>query len=197
MGFVREYKIGIITSLIASIVFLYLLEPLLKLFGRFVFGIAHSFYVGYLNRLFLKAALGTPPDPSLQLLFIFFGLLLGLLTGLLVGLCLSRNDKDIGTWSSERKLKAVLTGIIVSVLLISFHILWSTWFQFRLITSFDQHLRAIAPFISGQQEKTFKSRWTQMRTQKDYELIYDDLASLASSNSVALPKNLIYSLNDW
>ena len=84
----------------------------------------------------------------------------------------------------------VVLFAIVDVILVL--ILWSDLFQLRVVTSFQQHMTAIAPFITDQQAKQFRSRWTQMRTKGDYDVIYRDLQKIADSNGIRLPPNYIY-----
>jgi hypothetical protein len=199
----RDYKVGIITSIIASAVFLYFLEPILRFFGRLVFGFFHSFFSAYLDRLFLKAALGVPPDPSLFVLGIALGSLVGFFT--LSTFALMRMSKDKGESdeqlkSKPRRFKRLRVGSMVSIILlfaVSFHVYWSMWFQFKLTTSFSQHMRCVAPYVSEQQEKVLQSRWAQMKNQKDYEDIYSDLKNIAATNKIVLPENVVYSFNDF
>ena len=196
-----ELKAQIISGLIVATIFLCVLEPLLKLFGKLVFSFSHAFYAAHLDRLFLKAALGVPPDPSLYLLGFFLALLLGFFTVFAIFFSEKDSSKDSDSKKPLRilpvKSRAYYSLLLTIMFLSFFHLYWTTWFQFKLITSFDQHLHSIAPCITEQQEKIFKSRWSLMKNEKDYDSIYADLQTIASSNNIVLPKNVIYSLNGF
>ena len=55
-------------------------------------------------------------------------------------------------------------------------------------------MNAIAPYISEQQEKVLRSRRTQMKSEADYLMIYEDLQVIARANGIELPPNPVYSM---
>jgi hypothetical protein len=73
----RNLKIGIIASIIASFLFIYFLDPLLKFVTFLLFNVFRSLAHGYTDRLFEQAALLTAPDPSFHLLSLTLGFLTG------------------------------------------------------------------------------------------------------------------------
>jgi len=195
----RNIKIGVISSLIASIVFLYLLDPLLRL-ATYV--LTHAFgalSASYMDWLFEEAALLSGPDASLILLSSYIALMCGVITGLNTML-LFRNIKksDVNDRAPRRKFSPFwrrifyVGGNILVIIgaMISIH---STMFQKRITTSFHQHLTTIAPYVSDQEIKQLSSRWTQMTCEQDYQIIYADLKRIAATNSVRLPRNRMFS----
>ena len=70
--------------------------------------------------------------------------------------------------------------------------MYSNNFQSKLISSFNQHLIAIAPYTGDNDIKLLKSKWTQMKNQEDFNAIYKRLNQIAQSNNIILPKNQLY-----
>ena len=212
MSFVAKYKKEIIGGLIAIVAFEYFLHPIFHYSGPFFFRIAESVSNSAVDRLFAQAALGTGPNPALDWLQIFSGFVVGLTAVMII--VLVRGDagdahqtptntslpEEAGDTmpmvtpppqvSTRWKVGFVVFVAILDVTL--FLMLWSNLFQFRIVTSFQQHMTAIAPFITDQQAKQFRSRWTQMRTKGDYDVIYRDLQKIADSNGIRLPPNYMY-----
>jgi hypothetical protein len=196
----KDYKVGIITGLIASALFLYFLDPILKFIGTLVFNVFSHVSSAYLDRLFAKAALGVAPEPSL----LIFGVMIGIFTGVVATTIFSlrgknQDDEEPGEKPKRhfRGLRLALSLFMGVMVLVNFHYFWGTWFQFKLVTSFDQHIRAVAPYMNDHDEKLLKSRWTQMKSRRDYDKIYEDLRQIAATNNITLPDNLIYCINDF
>lgn len=98
-------------------------------------------------------------------------------------------------------MKAVIRLITVNTILfviLFFAIIgmiWNDSAQLELFTSFKQHVIAVAPNISEQEEESLWSEWTQMKCRDDYESIYEKLINIAKKNNIELPKNKKYSLS--
>jgi hypothetical protein len=209
MSFVAKYKKEIIGGLIAIVAFEYFLHPIFHYSGPFFFRIAESVSSSAVDRLFAQAALGTGPNPALDWLQIFAGFIVAVTAFIAIDLVrgdahqtptntsLTETADDTmprvtppPQVSTRWKVAFVVFVAILDVAL--FLMLWSVLFQFRIVTSFQQHMTAIAPFITDQQAKQFRSRWTQMRTKGDYDVIYRDLQKIADSNGIRLPPNYMY-----
>ena len=212
MRFIAKYKKEIIGGLIAIAAFEYFLSPIFHYAAPFCFRIANSVSHSAVDRLFAQAALGTGPNPGLQWLQIFGGFIVGLTVGITIALVRGdsgeapytptntslpeKADRTMPTVAPPPQLRRrwkVAIGVLVAIVdLIFVLMLWSDLFQLRVVTSFQQHMTAIEPFITDQQAKQFRSRWTQMRTKGDYDVIYRDLQKIADSNGIRLPPNYIY-----
>lgn len=71
------------------------------------------------------------------------------------------------------------------------------FYQLSLISSFKQHLRVIAPYISEQEEEELLSKWSLMKNSNDYKAVYADLENIAKQNNILLPSNKIYSVGTF
>jgi hypothetical protein len=197
----RNLKIGIISSVVATFLFIYLLDPLLRFLTFLLFKIFGSLARAYTDRLFEQAALLTAHDPSLFLLSLVAGFLAGISTIMLIFLLFLYRPSD----RLQEKLKSIRlpkalirwSGVVLALLLIvtPTMYLYSTIFQLRITTSFTQHLVLLAPYISDQEAKLLRSRWTQMKSEQDFESLYGDLNKVAKTNGVVLPENKVYSFS--
>jgi len=197
----RNLKIGIISSVVATFLFIYFLDPVLRFVTFLLFRTLSSLARGYTDRLFEQAALLTGPDPSLHLLSLVAGLTIGFSTTLLIFFLLlyPPSDHVLKRVRNFHFPKAFIrwSGIVITLLMIvtSVMLLYSTMFQLRITTSFTQHLVVLAPYISDQEEKLLRSRWTQMKSKKDFEGLYRDLNKIAKTNGLVLPENKVYSFS--
>lgn len=198
----RNVKIGIVTSIIATILFIYFIDPILTLFGRTLLQLASRIYSSYVDHLFEKAALCTTMDQAYVLLNLVMGLISGSSVGICAGIIIAKIMKKKGLPPSElpkivklTTFKAVTLGLsaVLFVNLLSFFTLWDGWFQLKTISSFQQHMKAVAPYLEEREEKQLWSKWTQMRSRQDYDAIYVRLKTVANAHDLRLPENRVYS----
>ncbi|MEX1129370.1 MAG: hypothetical protein WEB50_12450, partial [Vicinamibacterales bacterium] len=71
--FTRRHGAGVIASLVASFLFLYLLNPLLAFFGRSLLYVAALLNQAYLNRIYAQAAHLETQDFSFWLISVVAG----------------------------------------------------------------------------------------------------------------------------
>jgi len=195
----RGIKVGVVSSLAATILFIYFLDPLMRLVSRIVFGLSSSLTRAYVDGLYRDCALCTTVFPSAELHALVFGAFSGVLSGWLLSRATTKLwpshvlPPDDPRTRSSRRLRRVATvvGVVSSLCLIVFIGLqvWATSFRLRTMTTFNQHLNAVGPFISEQEKLTLVSRWSQMRGAKDYEEISASISSVAKEHGVYLMPN--------
>ncbi len=199
----RNIKIGVLSSTIATIIFIYFLDPIMRFIGFILFDVGSSLFQSYIDRAYQQAALLTGPDPAF---YIYLLLLLGiafLLTSTTASLFAAKYARKPEALSEIQKARrsrfhSRLPWIfLVPTILVCFSVLislYGTMFQLRVISSFNQHLIAITPYTNQQQINLIRSRWTQMQSHADFKTIYSEVDSIASRNHVRLPDNLVFSL---
>ncbi len=201
----KNIRVGIVTSIVATTLFIYFLDPILNLFGRNFIRLASLLYSSYVDYLFEKVALCSTDNAA----YFMFSLAMGLICGLCMGACTALVTAAIVKKMKKKELppspqslfaKLSLRKIIVlalfSTIVINFLailILWDEWFQFKTMTSFNQHMLAVAPHLDEQEEENLWSQWTQMRTRQDYDKIYAQLRAIADKHTIRLPENKVYS----
>lgn len=197
----RSLKIGVIASLVATVSYIYLLDPLLRLITFVLFNVSGFIFQTYKDRLFAHAALLVGPDSGLALYSLATGLISGMLSGALFGAfvgprSLTKEPKSAPGFVSVKLWRIVL--VLFSLFFIPLNLLsiHSAFFQHRVTSSFSQHLAAIDPYITDQETKVFRSRWTQMQSEADYKAIYRDIAGIAAAHGVRLPENEVFSMSN-
>jgi len=60
--------------------------------------------------------------------------------------------------------------------------------RFQLVSSFNQRLTVLSPYITQQQEKEIKSKWATMHGRKDYLDINETMEDYAKQSSITLPR---------
>lgn len=189
---------GIISGIIASFLIIYLFDPIFRAMSFVLFSVLGSTARWYTDGLFADAALLVGPDPSLFILIILTGFGCGLFfSAIILALVWHPENADTPshTWVpriSPRLGRAVIAAIAVTCILLLLLGFYSTEFELRITSSFNQHLAAVAPFISDQDVKVLRSRWTQMVSERDYTAINSDLEAIAMRNNITLPKNREY-----
>lgn len=179
---------------------LMLFEPVLRGTGQLIFNIGLFGLNTFGDHLIKSAALMTPPDPGFYVLAFGFGWLVALTI---------RDASNLPT-VKERIPTAVgaqiagllkspksKTALLLACFLLTAVCLYSAIAQTRLITSFQQHVASIAPFISEDQEELLISRWTQMHSQEDYKNLYNDMKAIADKNRITLPPNRVFDLSSF
>ncbi len=198
----REHKAGIISGLIASIVFIYFLQPILDWVSVAVVKALTITSTVFLDKIYAQAAhLQTQDFAFLWLLFVSlsFGIM-SFIVGivLLVGRDRLRALIRTSLPKIQNKNSNLVYRTASGALLLLFSIstvvvLSANYIQLKTISSFQQHMRAIAPYIDEREEKMIYSRWSLMKSHADYESIYVTIRSKAMANNIELPENRIYS----
>lgn len=197
----REHKAGIVSGLIATIIFSYFLQPVLDWVSGIVVKILTITSTAFLDRLYAQAAHLQTQDYA----FVFWGMVLIMFS---VATFSAGIFRLVGVDSYKKLAHAVIpnrstnystmayriiSGILF-LLLSAFGIIFLTanYVQLRTISSFQQHMKVIAPYISESEEKMIYSRWSLMKSHADYEAIYSVIRSTAKDHNVVLPENKIY-----
>ncbi len=202
----KNVKVGVIASLIATALFIYFIDPILSFFGRSLFQLASRLYSSYVDHLFEKIALCSAIDHAYILLMLITCAVSGISTG--VGIAMitdvivkdkSKTSKFLIKLMSLTPTKKVIVGLflILVVNFFGFLMLWDSWFQLKTISSFQQHMLAVTPYLEDREEKILWSQWTQMRSRQDYDVIYARLESVAMAHGLRLPENKAYTTTSF
>lgn len=193
----KSFKIGITTSLIGSVVFLYLLDPILKLLSNLFFFLSDEVSSYFVDQLYREISVGRT-DYSLTQMTIFILLFTSLISILLLRkIVKSRPPKDQNIPEKNSSLvKSVwITKILPLVFVIIINIfgvlqLVSSHIKVSSINTFDQRIRILTPYISELERQLLISRFSSMTTYNNYRKIMHDLETLATNNNIILPEQL-------
>jgi len=192
----KSVKVGIITGVAASMVFVYLLDPIIKVFGEFI--VYSSEYVtnGLIDTIYAKSALGIARDPALSIYAMISGFAVGIPAGTIAFLIKSK-IKDTSNHSKKKTSRYNDVLLLIPALFISFMMFyqfWSMTFQYEVISSFNQHIKILTPYMTSKEKDLVISNFSRMKSEKDYRTIYNNLQSRAQKEDIELPENLTYSM---
>lgn len=203
--FLKKHQSSIIAGIISTCIFLYLLQPILQLLSRlFLFCFSHL-SSRYTDRIYTQVAQLTTQDYSFQLLTLVLALMTGTILSSATIYLFVRfrkkpeerkvNEMGVRFRSALSSRQAVVLNFIFAVALtFGLAIVFvGNYTQLSLISSFNQHMRILAPYLDEKTEKQLISEWSLMKSKADYDAVYKKLKVHAQAAGVELPPNKIYS----
>ncbi|PPC76965.1 hypothetical protein C4K68_12685 [Pokkaliibacter plantistimulans] len=188
----KSIKVGIITGIVASMVFVYFLDPIIRIFGEGVFYASNYVVSGLVDSLYQKSALGVAKDPSLAV----YALIIGFITAFpvaMIRIFFQKKSNDDKPRENSKRSGIMLIPIAILPLML-FYQMWTMMFQYEVVTSFDQHIKIVTPYISEKEKQFIVSKFSMMNGESDFKSVYAELDKIASENKLVLPKNKIYGL---
>lgn len=214
MGKLKKITTGISGHIISGLIFLIVIEPLLKVTYGFLVFEKNSF----IDSIYYNAARNNAVNSSVFFItflileggcLFFFDIMNKFIRKLnhqqfLQKLALATDEEKIDLWENENKrlnrkiglvyrhqitCKWALRSIFVVMLFCSGKILLSLYTGIQLNATFNQRLVAISPFITDQEEKAFKSKWALMTKREDFLAINSELEVIAVKNKIRLPSS--------
>lgn len=201
-AFLRKHTTGIVTSLFATLLFIYFLDPILRAMARVFILATSALGQAFTDRLYAQAAhLQTINYSFFLFTYSFIPLLVGATLLLRRGAraLVPRNAppaKRISLIPAGQPTFFHASGLLLAGLAIViwvFAVASANYIQLSLISTFERHMRVLDPYISDAQRKRLISDWSMMETEHDYNLLQAQLETLAENNKVRLPENKIYS----
>jgi hypothetical protein len=197
--FFKKNSTSIIVGLVTTIVFLYILQPLLELVGTAVIFLSAYVSSTYIDILFIQIAHMEIMDFGFFFYLLFFSGPIGISIGLLLSKWKPykeevKSEKVLNKFSVLRKKIITTIFLIITILFCLVHISTKAY-QLSLISSFKQHMKVIAPYIDEQTEEFIISEWSLMKNSSDYDDVYYKLNKIAKTNNIELPENRVYSLD--
>ena len=210
-----DFSNRILTSLIASTIFLYFIKPILGYLWRFVSLISSHTYSGYVNETYCNASLGQRNWLDfVNFLILMFAILMIFIVIMIKNIfkhheltiraklkianeeereqIFNKEKKRIANIGSHTKfyyyfsyVHTIVLAFFISLLIIQAYV------DLQLNTSFNQKINALAPFVNDQEIKLLKSRWALMRNKDDYDKINMQIKMLAAQAHAELPPDLI------
>jgi hypothetical protein len=207
----HKHRAAILTSLIATTIFLYFLEPILSWLGRQFLWVAAKISNLYVDRIFAEASHLETQDFAYFLLaavlLFIAGVLLSLMRRLVRGVPAenaSGNEEDVEDERHVRPstglaiaFKTTFFTFAVAMLLWVGAVLIANHVELSLISSFRQHIRILSPYLSTQEEEEIISDWSLMNSKADYDKLYSKLSQVAEENGLELPTNRIYAFSGF
>jgi hypothetical protein len=194
-------RAGILSGLVASMLFIYFIDPILSLVGRFVLHFASKLHLLYLDRLYSELATGDI-DHAYLLHNLIIVLAIGFITGLWTSVIYiykhkktteeekSDSEKDLTSYSIGKVVAAFFFSLIIVVVLLLD--LVDSHIRLKTSTSYNQYLTIVSPHINDIEFKTLKAQYASMKSKKDYDNLLEHINSIAKANGITLPDNKLY-----
>jgi hypothetical protein len=200
-------KDAIITGIISSVIFTFLLQPIMSTGWAILKDTGSQIYTDFNNRIYAGAALGYRYDVERMFAALFVGLLITITFSWALFIYfdmkgsnpireLKNNDKfknfaksRIGFWISiSWKLFALAFFILFSIRqYLDTELIYASS---ELNASFQQKMNALKPYLSEPEENELLSSWAMMKSEADYIQINESLELAASKNGLILPRTL-------
>lgn len=199
--FFRENFKSIVIGILSSVLFLYFFQPVLDFIGSSFLHLLSMTNSKYSDDFYSKIAHLELIDFSFYWLAILFGGMAMVCGSISIKGFLGMLSKKESTLrkngAKSRGQRVGFYGLNIFIALFMILFLSTKIYQLKLITSFKQHMRIIAPYIEEQVEEELISEWSIMNSADDYEKIYIRLNKTATDNGLELPENKIYSLTSF
>ncbi|MDR3576885.1 MAG: hypothetical protein P4L50_23715 [Anaerolineaceae bacterium] len=195
-----EIKKEIYASVIATILTMVFIEPILKFLWNGMIWFSSIFYEGFINEIYIDAALGQRNDIDEMIFILFCALIIGSAIAFILMLVNLNPLNPLNSFNQLIFNKIHITkktiriiGVISSVLLIiaTLFLVTDTFAVLQLNTSFQQRITVLAPRISETEYKELLASWASMKSRADYELIVTQMNTLADQNNIILPPLLL------
>lgn len=199
----KELKIGIVAGIVSSAFFLYFIDPIINFIMHVIAHVFGAFSHWFYDRICRHAALGVVQDSSLFFLTLLYGMFFGIVFGVATVPILRRlvgiNARDGSVEAGDKGKGLLRLGVASSVvvLLSIGYSLLQIQISAGLITSFHQHLDALAPAVSNVQLTQWRSQWAQMQSSADYDVIYQQMNAEAKRAHIKLLENPVYSMTAY
>jgi hypothetical protein len=162
-------RIGVITSVIASIIVIIFVQPLLSAAWTVVVAAANIISSSILDVVYEDAAKELPEMVPLMVLFfllIFFA----------VSFVFRGRPLD--------KLDRICLGAFFVIGFLTFVGIWG---KAEIAGSYRQRVAVLAPHVSEQDLKLMEAEWKTVRTRAAHQRLITKMESLATTNSIKLP----------
>jgi|WetSurMetagenome_2_1015567.scaffolds.fasta_scaffold67048_2 hypothetical protein len=198
----KSLQIGIISSVIGSIIFLYFLGPILDLLGRLFIFLSKNISSYFIDSLYQEIAVGKT-DYSFTIMLCFI-VLVGFATTIFllrhidkpeknIEIDVNKEETDIKEHKKRNKIIDLMNGkiFIVSFICVIWIILIlqfvASSIKVSAINKFEQDIKILTPYMEPTQKDKIVSRFCSMKSYTDYKNIILEINGIAEKNNIDLP----------
>lgn len=198
-------RIGIVTSLIGSVIFLYMLDPIIIWFYRMISSLGIEYVVNFVDSIYKYVAVGAPDHAQKAVLFgqVMIMAIVVLLNLTLVSLIYVEskinNDPEVVRQRAE-KFKAISTrksfcAIGVFSLLILLFVMKNVTADVigaSIIREFEHRIAIVAPYTTEKEIKSIRSQFALIKGRDDYKIMMKRVEQIAMEHNLMLPSREVY-----
>ena len=190
-----EWRVGVLSGVIASVLVLIFVEPRLELTWRVSSVALSGIATDTIDGVYRSAALGHRNHAVVRVVVFLAGLSVGALTSLTVtGMLVWRRGVGAVAELAETRRRPMLVMSVLSVLLVvgGVQMFAATLYaDLQYVTSFEQQLTILAPGIDEQLEEELRAQWASMSSRADYLGMNSRMELVADSVGIELPPRLL------
>lgn len=187
---------ALIIAVIGSALWENIFRGLFSFFGKGLLIVSTLGIQKYKDNIYTDIARGFYEGVSLQILYLFLGILLAIVISLVLATFRKLNDSEdekhqskIIDWlfSTKRRAKwflLIYTFFLVSVCLLS---LSRATYTNKSIAYYNQLLKIATPYLTEDQEKGYDSKFAQIKNRYDFIQITKDLEMIVVNHNQKLP----------
>lgn len=194
----HSVKVGIFSGIIASILFIYFIDPILSFIGRKFLRAATVLHLNYLDRLYSQIAVGDLDYSYILHSYLTIAVIMASL-GMIIYFLFKKyiankpesslKTQDITTIYN---ISIIIYSAIIATLMLIF--LVEGFIRLETSTSFRQHMAILSPHITEKENKELLAQFASMSRKKDYDDLIAKVNKIAKSNGIVLPINKLYRL---
>jgi hypothetical protein len=192
----RGLKVGVVSSLVAAVIFLYLLDPILSFVSRTGFRVANALGSWYIDRFFAEIAAGPTEYAYLLNEMVCAWALLIVSTPLAIGLRKRFRAKPVDPDATKKEGRKTHLGaafaLSILVFFIVLFIVADGFARLRIRSSFEQHVTILSPLLDPQDVLRLRADFAAMERKADYDRLRQQINAYASNHHVKLPPNKLY-----
>lgn len=179
----------------SGLLVIYFFDPILGFMSKAFYTLASVLYKSYFDRLYTEIATGLVDYAFLCYTFIMFMFVAFLFT---INRALERkiNDKDDKASFSDRvhlKRRVVIGRISLFMLILcTCFVVSDGYIRQKIASTYNQHLRVIAPYVSDGELKMIVSKFASMRGEEDYLNVVALIENVYRENRLYIPDNKLY-----
>ena len=192
----RVLIISVISSLIASVLFLAFLEPIVEFLSRIVSALLSHVASGTLDSMYEQAAIGS----ERAMLFLVLEIMLATMAAFAVFpffvITIMRFKREANSEGKNVRLNLrnfllIQSALSVCMLTSIVYMTSSSVIGIQATASYEQRMLVASPHLSEQEEEEFASRWASMEGRADYVALMLKLEEAAKDGGWKLPRRLI------
>jgi uncharacterized membrane protein (DUF106 family) len=215
-------KNGILTSIIGTLLWVILFEKIFPILARVTIALSNSFYISYIDNIYLQVA-NSEPNLGYSALIMLFPIIFFIYSNFFVSKLIKDKEdsyekhrkekiehfKNISPEELKKEIEALEKKVqesrksqnrlfkVISLLfvIITFLLLLFTiayYISIKTKSTFEQRINIISPYISDQQRKIIISHYSLMHNERDFKNVMQEIDSFANKNKIKLPENPLY-----
>ena len=206
MKVTKELKIGIIGSIIASFLVIYLLEPFVSICGSTIVRISSAISSSYSNQLYTEIATGETNYAFMIWAILWIAIMFSLVIISVVFLIITSTKEVEKEKSEEEKkkiyrkeekkrrsiIKAMRISSIFAIFISLFLLVWGIAddiVRISTIKNFNQKIKILTPYIGEKEKDILISEFSLMKSREDFEVLQNKIDSIGQKLGIELPES--------